>query len=65
MLGENEPDRLKGPGGLSLRQIHRQVRRSAELDRAAAQGLQKRPIQDRGAWAGLLAAWRRITSGEK
>jgi hypothetical protein len=29
----DENDKLKGPGGLTLRQIHEQVRRSAERDR--------------------------------
>jgi len=32
-MDENDPDKLKGPGGLTLRQIHEQVRESAERDR--------------------------------
>lgn len=31
-----DPDQIKGPGGLTLRQIHEQVKRSADRDRAAA-----------------------------
>ncbi|MEM5297228.1 hypothetical protein VSR82_23215 [Burkholderia sp. JPY481] len=30
-----DPDELKGPGGMSLRQIHEQVRKSAQRDREA------------------------------
>lgn len=33
----DDPDKLKGPGGLSLRQIHEQVKKSAERDRANLQ----------------------------
>jgi len=36
MPSKNDPDKLKGPGGLSLRQIHEQVKRSVERDRQAA-----------------------------
>jgi len=32
-MAENDPDKVKGPGGLTLREIHEQVRRSAERDR--------------------------------
>lgn len=34
-LPDDLPDRMKGPGGMTLRQIHEQVRRSVERDRAA------------------------------
>jgi len=27
-MAENDPDKLKGPGGLTLRQVHEQVRKS-------------------------------------
>lgn len=36
MSNAPDPDKLKGPGGLTLRQIHEQVKRSVERDRAAA-----------------------------
>jgi hypothetical protein len=32
-MAENDPDKLKGPGGLTLRRIHEQVRRAAQRDR--------------------------------
>jgi len=34
-MAENDPDKLKGPGGLTLRQIHEQVRKSVAQDREA------------------------------
>jgi hypothetical protein len=34
---DDAPDVLKGPGGLTMRQIHEQVKKSAERDRAVAQ----------------------------
>jgi hypothetical protein len=34
-MAENDPDKLKGPGGLTLRQIHEQVRKSVARDRKA------------------------------
>jgi len=34
-MAENDPDKLKGPGGLTLRQVHEQVRKSVARDREA------------------------------
>jgi hypothetical protein len=34
-MAQDDPDKLKGPGGLTLRQIHEQVRKSVERDREA------------------------------
>jgi hypothetical protein len=34
-MTDDDPDRLKGPGGLTLRQVHEQVRQSVERDREA------------------------------
>jgi len=34
MTDNPDPDKLKGPGGLTLRQIHEQVQKSLERDRA-------------------------------
>jgi len=31
----DDPDKLKGPGGLTLRQVHEQVKKSVERDRDA------------------------------
>ncbi|WP_158906197.1 hypothetical protein [Burkholderia sp. L27(2015)] len=35
MIDKPDPDNLKGPGGLTLRQIHEQVQKSVERDRGA------------------------------
>ena len=35
MADKPDPDTLKGPGGMSMRQLHELVKRSAERDRAA------------------------------
>jgi hypothetical protein len=35
MIDNPDPDKLKGPGGLSLREIHEQVQKSLERDREA------------------------------
>jgi hypothetical protein len=32
---EADPDKLKGPGGMTLRQIHEQVQKSVQRDREA------------------------------
>ena len=34
-MAENDPDQLKGPGGLTLRQIHEQVQKSVQRDHEA------------------------------
>ena len=34
-MAETDPDKLKGPGGLTLRQVHEQVRKSVARDREA------------------------------
>ena len=34
-MSEEDPDRLKAPGGLTLRQVHKLVKESAERDREA------------------------------
>ncbi|KND57413.1 hypothetical protein BSCH_00427c [Candidatus Paraburkholderia schumanniana] len=31
----DDPDKLKGPGGMTLRQIHEQVQKSVQRDREA------------------------------
>ena len=35
MADKPDPDALRGPGGMSMRQLHELVKRSAERDRAA------------------------------
>lgn len=48
-MDENDPDKLKGPGGLTLRQIHEQVRESAERDRNS-QKPRNRPADPPSRW---------------
>ena len=48
-MPENNPDKLKGPGGLTLRQIHEQVKQSAERDRQA-QLTQNKLAQPQNRW---------------
>ena len=48
-MPDNDPDKLKGPGGLTLRQIHEQVKRSAERDRQA-QFAQNKLAQPQNRW---------------
>ena len=43
------PDQLKGPGGLTMRQIHEQVKKSAERDRAA-QKVHNPLVQPQNRW---------------
>jgi hypothetical protein len=38
-----DPDQLKGPGGLTLRQIRKQVQKSVARDREAQRNAQARP----------------------
>jgi hypothetical protein len=45
----DDPDELKGPGGLSLRQIHEQVQKSVARDRQAQK--MRNPLAPRtGRW---------------
>jgi hypothetical protein len=39
-LSNDDPDKLKGPGGLSMRQVHQQVRQSVARDREAQRAVQ-------------------------
>jgi hypothetical protein len=52
-MPENDPDKLKGPGGLSLRQIHKQVRKSVERD-AMAKKLRDSHHQPASRWQRLV-----------
>ena len=38
-MSNDDPDKIKGPGGLTIRQIHEQVKKSVERDRAAQKTL--------------------------
>ena len=58
-MADYDPDKLKGPGGLTLRQIHEQVKRSAERDRQA-QVTQNKPAQPPSRWQRFVRyAWDR------
>jgi hypothetical protein len=48
-MAENDPDKLSGPGGLTLRQIHEQVRKSVARDREA-QKMKNRLTQKPNRW---------------
>lgn len=52
-MPEDDPDKLKGPGGLSLRKVHEQVKRSMERDREAA-------VKTRNALAQKETRWQRF-----
>jgi hypothetical protein len=48
-MATDDPDKLKGPGGLTMRQIHEQVKRSVERDRDA-QKTRNPLIQPQSRW---------------
>ncbi|MFH1045018.1 MAG: hypothetical protein V1796_08265 [Pseudomonadota bacterium] len=48
-MADNDPKKLKGPGGLTLRRIHEQVKRSVERDRQA-QVTQNKLAQPQSRW---------------
>ena len=52
-MPEDDPDKLKGPGGLTLRQVHEQVRKSVARDREA-QGLNEPLAQKQSRWQGFV-----------
>ena len=45
----SDPDKLKGPGGMTLRQIHEQVQKSVQRDREA-QAAHNSPAPPQGRW---------------
>lgn len=46
---DSNPDKLKGPGGMTLRQIHEQVQKSVERDREA-QAAHRSSAPPQGRW---------------
>lgn len=52
-MAEFDPDKLKGPGGLTMRQLHEQVKKSAERDRQA-QLRQNKLAQPQSRWQRLV-----------
>ncbi|HEV2008930.1 MAG TPA: hypothetical protein VGQ88_09445 [Burkholderiales bacterium] len=41
MADKPDPDKLKGPGGMTMRQLHELVKQSSERDRAAGKSHNK------------------------
>jgi hypothetical protein len=61
-VSEDDPDKLKGPGGLTLREIHEQVKQSAARDREAreARNLGNPLTQPQSRWQRFVRyAWGR------
>jgi hypothetical protein len=58
-MTNDDPDQRKGPGGLTIRQIHEQVKKSVERDRAA--GKTHNPLNDqKNRWQRIVRhAWGR------
>ncbi|MDP9646454.1 hypothetical protein [Paraburkholderia caledonica] len=50
---DSDPDKLKGPGGMTLRQIHEQVQKSVERDREA-QAAHRSSAPPQGRWQRLV-----------
>ena len=49
-MSEGDPDKLKGPGGLTIRQIHEQTQKSLKRDREAALKTRNALLQRNGRW---------------
>jgi hypothetical protein len=48
-MPDDDPDKLIGPGGMTLRQIHEQVKQSVERDRQA-QATRNKPARPQSRW---------------
>jgi hypothetical protein len=48
-MPNDDPDKLKGSGGMTLRQIHEQVKQSVERDRQAPL-TQNKPARPQSRW---------------
>ena len=49
-MSEDDSDKLKGPGGLSMRQIHEQTKKSLAHDREAAMKTRNALLQQKSRW---------------
>jgi hypothetical protein len=49
-MATDDPDKLKGPGGMTLRQIHDQVRKSVARDREAQVKTRNALVQRTSRW---------------
>ncbi|MBI3373026.1 MAG: hypothetical protein HY017_14970 [Betaproteobacteria bacterium] len=55
-MPEDDPDKLTGPGGLTLRQIHEQVQKSVARDREAQNAkIENPPAQRQSRWQRFLS----------
>ena len=63
-MAENDPDKLKGPGGLTLRQIHEQVQKSVTRDREA-QKMKNQLAQKPNRWQRAFSSWLRYVWDKK
>ena len=45
-----DPEKLKGPGGLSMRQVHEQTKKSLARDREAAMKTRNALLQQKSRW---------------
>jgi hypothetical protein len=52
-MATDDPDKLKGPGGLTMRQIHGEVRKSVARDREA-QKARNPLVQPQSRWQRLM-----------
>lgn len=52
-MSVKDPDQVKGPGGLTMRQVYEQTRKSLERDREAA-------LKTRNALAQKASRWQRF-----
>jgi hypothetical protein len=52
-MSDRDPGEMKGPGGLTLRQVHEQVKKSVERDRAEQ-------LKTRNALAQKSSRWQRF-----
>jgi hypothetical protein len=41
MADKPDPDRIKGPGGMTMREVHERVKKSAERDRQTSRAANK------------------------
>ena len=49
-MSEQDPDKLKGPGGITIRQVHDQVRKSVARDREAQLKTRNALVQRASRW---------------
>jgi hypothetical protein len=49
-MSKQDPDKLKGPGGMTIRQVHDQIRKSVERDREAQLKTRNALVQRASRW---------------